>query len=246
MEKGRLLIDLHVHTDLSSDGRSKVKKLAEAAAARGLDAIVLTDHDACAIDAPEQQGGVWILPGCEISTDAGHILGLFLSKKPDIVSLCANGLPAASAVVETLRECGAVTALAHPYTKKSARPVASADCIESANARVHFKNPNANAQAKEFAASLDLPQIGGSDAHSAGEVGNAYTIIDAQDCSPPALREAVLNGCCEPVLARNTPRRQKGLSQFRQALRSHKPGRIIKGVAYMGYCFLLDIFRMSS
>ena len=241
-----LRIDLHVHTNLSDDGRSTKEQLVRCAAARGLDAIVLTDHDACALDKPEQKGGVWLLPGCEYSTDAGHILGLFLDKEPDFAKFATNGQPAAAEVISMLKECGAVTVLAHPFIRDNARTDAPVDCIETANSRVYFKNPGANSQAENLAGSLNLPGVGGSDAHSAGEVGNAYTIIDAADCSLPALREALLNGRCRSVLLKNTPRRFKGYSQFRKALRSRKPGRIIKGFAYIGYCLLLDIFKNQA
>jgi len=236
-------IDLHVHTNLSGDGRSTKEQLAKAAASRGLDAIVLTDHDACAITSPELCENVWLLPGCECSTDAGHILGLFPDRIPDFAALRVNGLVPASKAVELMHKCLAVTVLAHPYTRKENCPEAPVDCIESANARVCFKNPDANKQAKVLAISLGLPQTGGSDAHAAKEVGNAYTIIEAPDNTLPALREALLNGRCSPVFVRNTPRRLKGLSQFRLALNSRKPGRILKGIVYIVYCVLLDIVR---
>ena len=245
MEKAHseLLIDLHTHTVLSSDGRSTKEALAAAAILRGLDAIVITDHDACALDEPERIGNVWLLPGCEWSTDAGHILGLLFDKPPNISALQSNGLTPVSEAIAVLRECGAVTVLAHPFIRKDSQPKAPVDCIECANARVYFKNTEANDQAKNLALSLGLPQTGGSDAHSAGEIGNAYTIVDAPDCSLPALRDALLNGRCRPVFVRNTPRRQKGLSQFRHALNTRKPRRILKGIAYIGYCVLLDIIK---
>jgi len=245
MEKTRsgLSIDLHVHTKLSSDGRSTKEALAKTASLRGLDAIVITDHDACALETPERIGNVWLLPGCEWSTDAGHILGLFLDKPPDISALRVDGLTRVSEAVAVLRECGAVTVLAHPFIRKDSQPKTPVDCIECANARVFFKNPDANTQASMLAETLGLPQTGGSDAHSAGEVGNAYTVIDAPDCSLPALRDALLNGRCYPVLAKNTPRRYKGFSQFRHALSTRKPRRIFKGIVYIIYCLLLDIFK---
>ena len=238
-----LHIDLHVHTNLSSDGRSSMEKLAESAALNGLDAIVLTDHDACALNAPALCGDVWLLPGCEISTDAGHILGLFYDKPPDIAALRANGPAPATDAIKKLHECGAVTVLAHPFIRENARTDAPVDCIESANSRVYFKNINANAQAEDLAVSLGLPETGGSDAHAKGEVGNAYTIIDAPDCSLQALREALLNGRCRPILVKNTPRRQKGLSQLKHARSTRNPARLLKGIAYMAYCIILDIFK---
>ena len=236
-------IDIHVHTKLSSDGRSTRDMVASAAASRGMDAIVLTDHNACAIDSPVYCCGVWLLPGCECSTDSGHILGLFTDKKPDFAALFKDGLPSAADAVQSLHECGAVTVLAHPFQRAGDRHEAPVDCIETANARACFRNPAANAQAKAHAMSLGLPEAGGSDAHSAKEVGNAYTVVIAEDCSLPALREAFMSGRCIAVLAKNTPRRFKGYSQFRQAWRSRNPIRIIKGIAYIFYCLLLDVRR---
>ena len=238
-----LHIDLHVHTNLSNDGRSTKEKLAEYAAARGLDAIVLTDHDACALDLPVRYGNVWLLPGCECSTDAGHILGLFLDKLPDLASLHANGLASAADTVSMLKECGAVTVLAHPFARKNTRTDAPVDCIETANARAYFKNSAANTQAENLAGLLNLNGTGGSDAHAAKEVGNAYTIIETPDCSLSSLRDALIGGRCKSVLIKNTPHRLKGYSQFQKALRSRNPGSIIIGIAYIGYCVLLDIFR---
>ena len=43
----KLLADLHVHSRASVDGRSSVEALIEAAKARGLAAITVSDHDLC-------------------------------------------------------------------------------------------------------------------------------------------------------------------------------------------------------
>ena len=236
-------LDLHVHSRLSDDGRSSKEELAKAAAARGLDALVLTDHNACALESSELHGGVWLFPGCEISTDAGHILGLFLDKAPDIAALRKNGLASAAETVAMLRECGGVTVQAHPFERKDARTDVPVDCIETVNSRVYIQNPEANAQAAKLAISRNLPATGGSDAHSAGEVGNAYTVFEVPDCSMPALREALLSGLCKPILIQNTPRRLKGYSQFRYAWFTRNPYRIIKGIAYIFYSILLDIVK---
>jgi hypothetical protein len=236
---------------VSSDGLSTPAKLARAAAARDLDAIVLTDHDSFALTEPVKLEGVWLLPGCECSTAAGHILGLFPQKPPNLEALHANGLPSAVDAISMFHDCGAVTVLAHPFHRNGSVSAAMTsadcpvDCVESANARACFRNAKANIQAAELALAFNLPSIGGSDAHSAAEVGNAYTVIDAPDCSLQALREALLEGRCQPVFVKNTPRRYKGFSQFMQACRSRNPGRIIIGIAYVCYCILLDILKRN-
>ena len=71
--------DLHVHTSASADGRSSLEETARAARRAGLDAVAVTDHNLCT-PAPERLEGVLFIPGCEVSTRAGHITALFLTR----------------------------------------------------------------------------------------------------------------------------------------------------------------------
>lgn len=82
------LIDLHTHST-ASDGTDTPAQLARRAAAAGLNAFALTDHDTIAgLDEAEAEArslGLEFVRGCEISTmsDQGemHILGLWLPEK---------------------------------------------------------------------------------------------------------------------------------------------------------------------
>lgn len=78
--------DLHVHTAASLDGRSSLEALTAAAAASGLHAMAITDHDQCTPVPPEMHS-VLLIPGCEISTKAGHITGLFLEEPVNFAAL---------------------------------------------------------------------------------------------------------------------------------------------------------------
>lgn len=71
----KLLADLHVHSRASLDGRSSVEALIETAKARGLSAITVSDHDLCT-PLPKVQD-LLLIPGVEITSANGHILGLF-------------------------------------------------------------------------------------------------------------------------------------------------------------------------
>lgn len=77
----KLLADLHVHSRASADGRSSIEALIEAAKARGLAAITVSDHDLCT-PLPESPD-VLLIPGVEITSANGHILGLFLERPID-------------------------------------------------------------------------------------------------------------------------------------------------------------------
>ena len=80
------LVDLHVHTAASPDGRSPLADLATAAKQAGLDAMAICDHDLCT-PVPEALEGVLLIPACEVSTRAGHIAGLFLDRPLDLEAL---------------------------------------------------------------------------------------------------------------------------------------------------------------
>ena len=89
--------DLHVHTSASPDGRSALPALAAAARARGLHALAVTDHNLCT-PAPAALDGVLLIPGCEVSTQAGHITALFLERPLDLDM--SGPLPPPEAAVE--------------------------------------------------------------------------------------------------------------------------------------------------
>lgn len=239
-------IDLHVHSDVSPDGLSSLEELTAAAKAAGLDALAIADHDSCR-PLPERQNGVLLIPACEVSSQAGHLLGLFLEQPLDLAALRSGGLPTGEAAVAEVHRCGGVAVLAHPYQRPGADPTAFTfrpDAVEGANARARFKVADANGKAVELAERWGLPATGGSDAHSRHEVGNACTQVDCGELALPALKAAVLAGACRPVLTRDTPCFRKGLSQLGKARRTGNPARLAKGLAYLGYCCLKDLFHI--
>src|SRR6266581_7131550 len=73
----KLKLDLHVHTKRSSDAFTSPKKLAIICRDRGLDGLAITDHNVLSVDSSNE---VVFLPGIEISTRDGHIIGLGLSE----------------------------------------------------------------------------------------------------------------------------------------------------------------------
>ena len=229
--------DLHVHTSASPDGRSSLPALAAAARVQGLNALAITDHNLCT-PVPAELDGVLLIPGCEVSTQAGHVTALFLERPLDL----SGPLPTPEAAVEAIHQAGGLAVLAHPYQKPGARPeelAAVFDGVETANARAAFKVPDAQEKANRLARRWGVPCVGGSDAHDAAEVGNAYTVLTSEALSRPALRKALLGGG-EAVLRRNTPHFRKGLSQWTKARRSGWR-RLPKAALYLAWCAALDI-----
>lgn len=240
--------DLHVHTDASMDGLSSLARQAAAARAAGLDAMAVTDHNRCAA-LPDRLEGVLLIPGCEVSTQAGHILGLFLVGPLDLETLRAGGLPTGEAAVEEIHRRGGLAVLAHPYASPSAAPEKlslALDGVEAANARAAFKVRAANERAAGLAERWGLAATGGSDGHSRYEVGNAYTELTCGELTLPALKEALKRGDCRPVLKRNTPCFRKGLSQLGKARRQKSPRALVRGLAYLAYCCGKDLLRLPQ
>ncbi|WP_276281637.1 PHP domain-containing protein [Halorussus caseinilyticus] len=192
-----LSVELHAHSSLSYDGRDSVDLLLEQAAAVGLDALAITDHDEidASLAAAEQASeyGLVGVPGMEISSAAGHVLGLGITER----------VPAGLSFGETLdriHELGGVAVVPHPYQKSRSGVMANigedelaeADAIEVYNSRL--LTGRGNRKAKRFAERRGLPQTAGSDAHISEMVGQAVTRIGADEPSTEAILDAIVAG----------------------------------------------------
>ena len=104
----------HVHSR-RSDGSGTVDEIAAAAAAAGLDFVILTDHgDATTSRPPSYRNGVLVVQGVEISTDAGHYVALGLPAAPYPLGGDARG------VVEDVRRLNGFGVIAHPASPRPA------------------------------------------------------------------------------------------------------------------------------
>ena len=233
--------DLHVHTSDSADGRSSLEEIARAARRAGLDAVAVTDHNLCT-PVPERLEGVLFIPGCEVSTRAGHITALFLTRPLP----AWPAPPEPEEAVAAIRDCGGLAVLAHPFQRPGAAPekfTFPLDGMEAANGRACCKVPRANALAAALAEARGLPPVGGSDAHDQAEVGNAWTELEAEEPTLDGLRAALASGRCRAVLAKNTSRLRKGLSQWTKARRAGGLRRLGTAALYVCWCAALDALR---
>ncbi len=235
--------DLHVHSLASADGSSTIGQLAAEAKTRGLAAIAISDHDMCT--PPPENSGVLLIPAVEISTDSGHVLGLFL--KEPVRAEFLSGYPPLAACAAEIRRCGGAAVLAHPFApqkldEESLRKL-PLDAIEAANARAAL-HPGANEKARALAQAMGLPATGGSDAHSARELANAYTEFDAAAVTVDALREALLSGRCRAVLNRPCRWRDKGRSRLQKDRRAGGFGAVLRARVYQLACLARDILHI--
>lgn len=219
-----------------------LEQIAALARARGLCGVAVCDHDHTLLTAPAFDD-VLLIPGVEVSTQFGHLLGLFLTAPVQTKDFYA--------AVAAIQEQGGLAVLAHPFehSRDAARlaPIAPLlDGLEVFNSRATRKISDANDRAAAFAAAHGLRIFGGSDAHRPQEVGNGYTIVQAEACTLPALKAALLRegartgGCRSRAwyTARSqlTKRRKTGAG----------PLAYIKWAAFAAKCCLQDCIRKGD
>jgi hypothetical protein len=192
-----LAVELHAHSSLSHDGRDPVELLLEQAAAVGLDALAVTDHDEidASLEAADRAAefGLVGIPGMEVTSAAGHVLALGVR----------DAVPPGLAFGETLdriREQGGIAVVPHPFQSSrhgvaariSEEELATADAIEVYNSRL--LTGLANRKADRFATTHGLPKTAGSDAHISEMVGQAVTEVAVEERSASAILSAIADG----------------------------------------------------
>lgn len=169
-----LRIEFHCHTIYSKDSLLKPEKLVRLARDKGLDRLVVTDHNtiAGARHAQELDPGR-ILVGEEIMTTRGELLAAFVTEE------IPRGLPPLEAIA-LLRQQSAFISVSHPFDALRnghwelpdlLEILPLVDAIETFNARCMSADYNTQAQA--FANEHNLLGTAGSDAHAGFEIGRA-------------------------------------------------------------------------
>jgi predicted metal-dependent phosphoesterase TrpH len=175
MSEPRLLrMDMHLHTSASFDCVSRPQEVLRTARARGLDRIVVTDHNEIrgalelhALD-PER-----VLVGEEVKTREGiDVIGILLTE------LIPKETPARE-VCERIRDQGGVVYVPHPFDGARGRgglyldEIADlVDVVEVHNARCLRSATNARAEA--WARERGKLRGAGSDAHTLAELGAGH------------------------------------------------------------------------
>jgi hypothetical protein len=188
-------VDLHSHSRFFHVGSGPtrydpvgLRANAAVARRRGLDAFAVTNHDY----RYTAETTLPTLPGVEVSTTLGHVLVV----GPDPPAVTTPGALTPAQAVELAHDRGCAAILAHPYRNSAARRSdAGFDAVE-----LNGKNPEHVDQTRRLAARLDLPLVGGSDAHYPFEVGRAYTRVDADELTPAAVAAAIRNGDVEAIV----------------------------------------------
>ena len=177
-----ILADLHMHTEHSHDCAVPVPDLLDHAERIGLGAIAITDHNVFsgAEEGVElaRERALTVIPGEEVKTDAGEVIGLFLDGE------IPRGMSMGDTIA-AIREQGGIVYLPHPFDRLHTIPdagtlhrhLAEIDVFEVYNARLLFEA--FNDEAMRFARKYNLTMGAGSDAHVLQGVGTGLVRLHA-------------------------------------------------------------------
>jgi len=193
MSQSRKLLrtEFHCHTINSHDCLVQPKTLVETCKRKGIDRVVVTDHNSIegALRCKEIDPELVII-GEEIMTTEGELLAAYIHEE------IPAGLPAMTAI-SFLHEQGAFISVSHPFDTYRAghwkmddlvNILPHVDAIETFNARCML--PRFNFQAQGFAVQHAVAGTFGSDAHAAFELGRGNLLLPPFD-DAESLKRAI-------------------------------------------------------
>jgi predicted metal-dependent phosphoesterase TrpH len=183
--------DFHCHTFYSFDSNVSPKEVVEKAIKEGIDCLAITDHGEIkgAFEAMEYAKGkpILIIPGIEIKSKEGDILGINVKQKiPPRLS--------AKETIKRIKEQGGFVIIPHPFAlfekfKGNLKEIINEiDAIEILNCSIFGRG---NKIAKEFAKKMNIPFTVGSDSHSANFIGKCYFEIEGKNLKIEEIFEKI-------------------------------------------------------
>jgi predicted metal-dependent phosphoesterase TrpH len=187
-------VEFHCHTIYSKDALTSPERLVKACRRKGIDRVIVTDHNTIAgAQAAQVLDPELVIVGEEIWTTQGEILAAFVTEE----------VPADLSPQETIRRLkvqGAFISVSHPFDiyrggnwdeQDLLEILPDVDAIEVFNSRCW--SPEFNRQAQRFAEEHNVPGTVGSDAHAPFELGRSVLLLK-QFQGPDELRAVIRHG----------------------------------------------------
>ena len=190
--KSAVKFDMHCHTKEGSlDGKVEIAEYIKLLKSQGFGGMLVTDHDSYngfryyRDNLKDKLKDFVVLKGIEYDTvDAGHIL-VILPETVKLPLMECRGLPV-KMLIDIVHKQGGILGPAHPcgerhlsFTrtrayKKNPDIMKEFDFLEAFNS---CESLNSNMAARRLAFEYKLSMFGGSDSHSLGCIGTAYTVF---------------------------------------------------------------------
>jgi predicted metal-dependent phosphoesterase TrpH len=174
-----LRVEFHCHTVFSKDCLTSPKGLVEACRRKGIDRVIVTDHNTIAGGrAAQEVDPERAIVGEEIMTTKGEILASF------VIEEIPPGL-SPQETIRRLRDQGAFISVSHPFDSWRSGGWDEPDLLEIAplvDAIEIFNSrcitPKHNELARAFAEKHHLAGTVGSDAHATMELGRSVLLLE--------------------------------------------------------------------
>jgi predicted metal-dependent phosphoesterase TrpH len=184
-----MIIDMHVHSDVSDDGMASVetymKWIAKLRRNYRIDGIVFTEHRLFNSDADYEdlarEYGMLIFKGTEADTDCGHVLCYGMNEKVlsqfDLKNVHLSGRD----LISAMEDAGGIGIPAHPgrrhigLVEHLEQGYDIGTSLRAAEQLNGGSSKQENARAQQLVADRQLFGIGGSDAHYVSAVGKFMT-----------------------------------------------------------------------
>lgn len=175
-------LELHCHsfhskgTKIRTEAIPSPREIVREAKRKGLDGVALTDHNEVGgwgeARAEARKRGLLFIPGIEMNTLEGHVIGLGISEK------IPRGL-GAEETMDRIREQGGLAVAPHPFDIRGdgiRELFRKADAAEAFNALNldRFSNLVSSRRLGSF------PAVAGSDAHTLPLVGRCVNVVEAR------------------------------------------------------------------
>ena len=183
--------DLHVHSHYSYDCKSNPKDILKIAKKKKLSGLAITDHNVTKFHQNKHiSNELLVIPGVEISTNKGHVIGLG-------ISTTIERRLSVEETIEKIIDLGGYPIIPHPYDftrkgiGKELRKLKEIG-IETINGACPVGW--FNKKAKRWAEKNNLSETGGSDSHRLKDIGLAYTVFENEIESIEQLIEEIRKG----------------------------------------------------
>lgn len=193
-KKHLMRVDLHTHTEYSSDSELALERAVAGWQRAGIDCVAVTDHNTIAgALALREWAPLRVIVGSEVRTCEGEIIGLFLEEE-----IARDLTP--EETIRQIRDQQGLVMIPHPFDRfrqsrlteaALLRVLPEVDIMEVFNARTALARDNRRAEL--LAAEHGLISVSASDSHTAHELGRSYVEMADFD-SPQSFLDSLREG----------------------------------------------------
>ena len=195
--------DTHLHT-VNSDGDLTLGQLVEKGKNKGLDFMIITDHNYNTVDESYYDGDMLVIQGQEITDEMAHI-NVWGVKVPEDPPYVLNDAEDYKKLVKKCKDAGGIISANHPFCSMCGFQISldnfKFDCVEVWNTVQHSDNmKNRDWWVDKLLKGEKISAVGGSDYHrdvaKLPILAMPTTYVHAKSNTEKDILEAIKEGRC--------------------------------------------------